>query len=182
MRCAPGSCAHNRHVDSLAQSGTPSPDPLGVRLGVDPGTVRVGIARSDAGGVLAFPVVSARRGEDDIAALRDLIDEFHVTVIYVGLPLSLNGSDTSSTAAARDYANDLVVHFPQIEVRCVDERLTTVSAAASLRAVGKDARAQRDGIDAAAAAVLLQHVLESERSRGARIGELARPPIGPTDD
>ena len=96
---ARGSSAHNHHVSSSLRQG--------VRLAVDPGSVRVGIARSDANGLLAFPVAAARRDVDDLETLRALSAEYDVSVIYVGLPLSLAGADTASTQDARDYAEML---------------------------------------------------------------------------
>ena len=159
---APGSSAHNHHVSSSVRQG--------VRLAVDPGSVRVGIARSDASGLLAFPVVSARRNVDDLDTLKTLVAEFEVSAIYVGLPLSLAGADTASTKDARDYAQMLATELAPVSVWLLDERLTTVTAAGSLRQSGKDARAQRDTIDAAAAAVLLQHALDAEAASGEAVG------------
>ena len=160
LPCGNGFWAHNRAMRP------------GVRLGVDPGSVRVGFARSDASGMLAFPVVSAIKDFDDSAVLRDLIAEHQVIEIYIGLPLGLSGADTASTMVARDYARRVASEVAPIPVRVVDERLTTVSASAAMRLAGKDSRKQRESIDAAAAAVLLQHVLDSESASGRVPGDL----------
>lgn len=79
----------------------------GARLGVDVGKARVGVARSDADGMLAMPVETVQRGNDTEAAVRRVLElaEEHQTVeLVVGLPISLSGNDTPSTQDARDFA------------------------------------------------------------------------------
>jgi len=135
----------------------------GVRLGVDVGRVRVGVARSDRDGLLATPVETVQRDGLDglVARVRALVDELDAVEIVVGLPLSLSGADTPSTQDAREVAEALAVVAP---VRLVDERLSTVTAQAGMRQAGRSARRQRAVIDQAAAVVILQHALDAERS------------------
>ena len=76
----------------------------GVRLGVDVGRARIGVARCDPDGLLATPVETVPRSDGSIARLRELIAEYEPLEVLVGLPLSLSGGDTPSTADAREFA------------------------------------------------------------------------------
>ena len=144
----------------------------GVRLGVDVGTVRIGLARSDPHGVLALPVVTVPRGSGDVAEIVRQSSEFDAMEIIVGLPLAMSGGDSASTRDARDFAARLATAVPGIDVRLVDERLTTVSAHQVLRASGRSSRSSRPVIDQVAAVIILQHALDGERSGGNRPGTL----------
>lgn len=145
----------------------------GVRLGVDVGKARVGVARCDLDGLLATPVETIQRAQvDPVARLTQLAQELGAVEAVVGLPLSLSGGDTPSTEDARQMAQALAQALP---VRLVDERLSTVTASAGMRASGRSARQQRSQIDQAAAVVILQHALDSERTAGRAPGELLTP-------
>lgn len=138
----------------------------GVRVGIDIGTVRIGVARSDRDGYLATPVETVDRGsENPIGQLVSLIAELEAIEVIVGLPLSLNGSHTASTEDALVMACELAQNA-SVPVRLVDERLTTVSAHSALRAAGKKQKQTRSVIDQVAAVMILQHALDSERSSG----------------
>ena len=138
----------------------------GVRVGIDIGTVRIGVARSDRDGYLATPVETVDRGsENPIGQLVSVIAELEAIEVIVGLPLSLNGSHTASTEDALVMARELAQNS-SVPVRLVDERLTTVSAHSALRAAGKKQKQTRSVIDQVAAVMILQHALDSERSSG----------------
>ena len=138
----------------------------GVRVGIDIGTVRIGVARSDRDGYLATPVETVDRGsENPIGQLVSVIAELDAVEVIVGLPLSLNGSHTASTEDALVMARELAQNA-SVPVRLVDERLTTVSAHSALRAAGKKQKQTRSVIDQVAAVMILQHALDSERSSG----------------
>ncbi len=141
----------------------------GVRLAVDAGSVRIGVARSDPGGILASPLAVVRSGPgalDELARLAaDAIE------VVVGLPTSLTGREGAAAAAARSFAADLAGRITPVPVRLVDERFTTTQAHEALRRGGKDARARREVVDAAAAAVLLQAALDAERATGRPPGQ-----------
>ena len=138
----------------------------GVRVGIDIGTVRIGVARSDRDGYLATPVETVDRGsENPIGQLVSLIAELEAIEVIVGLPLSLNGSHTASTEDALVMARELAQNA-SVPVRLIDERLTTVSAHSALRAAGKKQKQTRSVIDQVAAVMILQHALDSERSSG----------------
>jgi putative Holliday junction resolvase len=95
--------------------------------------------------------------------------------ILVGLPMSLSGREGAAAVTARRFAAELAARVAPLPVRLVDERFTTSTAHDALRAAGHDSRARRQTVDAAAAAVLLEAALESERRTGDVPGQLVRP-------
>lgn len=144
----------------------------GVRIAVDVGSVRVGVASCDPDGVLASPVATLDRGAGDEAAIASLVDERAAIEVVVGLPVSLSGREGKAAAAAREYAAALAVRLSPVPVRLVDERLSTVTAEHGLRAAGVDGRSRRKVVDRMAAVVILQSALDTERFRGAPPGEI----------
>ena len=153
----------------------------GVRIGVDVGKVRIGVSRSDPGGMLALPVETVQRADDgtDIARIQALVTEFGAVEVIVGLPLSLSGASTPSTDDATSFADRLQA-AAEVPVRLVDERLSTVSAQSALRASGRTTKNSRSVVDQAAATVILQHALDVERASGHAPGMLTDPNRGLT--
>ncbi|MBN9177238.1 MAG: Holliday junction resolvase RuvX [Microbacterium sp.] len=143
----------------------------GVRLGIDVGKARVGVARCDPDGLLAVPVETVPRSEASVARIAALASEYEAFELLVGLPVSLSGGDTASTADARDVAADLAA-ATGLPVRLVDERLSTVSAHAALRDAGRSQRSSRRIIDQVAAVVLLQQAIDVEKGTGTPAGAL----------
>ncbi len=143
-----------------------------MRLAVDVGSVRIGVARSDPGGVLATPLTVLLSGRDAQDELVKLAADAGAFEVIVGLPTSLSGREGAAAAAARSFAADLAGRLAPIPVRLVDERFTTTEAHGALRRGGKDSRARRQVVDAAAAAVLLQAALDTERAGGRPAGQL----------
>lgn len=154
---------------------------FGSRLGVDVGSVRIGVARSDPSGMLATPVETVKRGRGDLDRIVELAAEFEVIEVIVGLPTSLSGREGQAAALARTFATDLAVRLAPTPVRLFDERLTTVAAQQSLRASGVKARNQRNVVDQAAAIVLLQDALDSERAQDRPPGRPVDPPAAADD-
>jgi putative holliday junction resolvase len=149
----------------------------GVRLGVDVGKVRIGIARSDPHGMLATPVETVARGTGDVERILAIASEIDAFELIVGLPLSLAGTPTASTDDATGFAKRLA-RASKLPVRLVDERLSTVSAQAALRASGRSSRQSRPVIDQVAAVIIVQHALDFERTAGTPPGEIAHPDEG----
>ncbi len=132
--------------------------PPGVVVAVDVGTVRVGVAASDPHRILASPVETVPA--PGVARVVEIVLEREAVLVVVGLPTSLNGQSLSASAAmARDWAAALALEVA-VPVELVDERLTTVTAAAALRASGRKGKRARAVIDQAAAVALLQGFLE----------------------
>jgi putative holliday junction resolvase len=170
-RGAPSRPARARH--SATRPAVPeTPVREGVRLAVDVGSVRIGIARSDPGGILASPLTVVRSGPGELDELAALAAGAEAIEVIVGLPTSLSGREGAAAVAARRFAAGLAGRLGPIPVRLVDERFTTTQAHDALRAGGKDSRARRGTVDAAAAAVLLQAALDAERATGHPPGQL----------
>lgn len=146
----------------------------GVRLAIDVGKARIGVARSDPHGMLATPVETVRRDASGVADLERILAiavEWEVFEFIVGLPLNLQGLRTPSTDDAERFAERLAARAGR-PVRLVDERLSTVSAQGQLREAGRSTKQSRGIIDQAAAVVILQHALDSERMGGEAPGRL----------
>ena len=139
----------------------------GRRIGVDVGDVRVGVAQCDPDGILATPVATYRRDGSDIRRVARLVREGDAIEVIVGLPLNMDGSEGGAAAKARAWARKLA----PVGVRMVDERLTTVAAHAALTEAGREIRRQRDIVDQAAASIILNTALETERRTGRAPGQ-----------
>ena len=151
----------------------------GARLGIDVGEARVGVAASDPSGLLATPVETVSRDLDhgsDLDRVVELVREMDVLEVVVGLPRSLDGSEGTAADKARAWAQGLrsALREAQIEntpVRLVDERLSTVDAHRGLRESGVAGRDHREVVDQAAAVLILQTALDTERATGRPPGE-----------
>jgi putative Holliday junction resolvase len=144
----------------------------GVRLGLDPGDARIGVARSDPSGFLATPVETVRRGRGDVSRLRRLVEENDAVEVVVGLPRSLSGGEGPAAAKVREFAAVLARQIAPVHVRLCDERLTTVSAESMLRDRGRKGQDRRSVVDMAAAVLILQNALDTERASGTAPGEI----------
>jgi putative Holliday junction resolvase len=144
----------------------------GRRLGVDVGSVRVGVALSDPRGLLATPLATLRRDErdgSDLHRLAELVTEHEVVEVVVGLPRTLAGAEGPAARAARLYAETLA-GLLAVPVAMSDERLSTVVATRVLRERGVRGRKQRSVIDQAAAVEILQGWLDARRPAGGGSG------------
>ncbi|OMC13463.1 Holliday junction DNA helicase RuvA [Mycolicibacter heraklionensis] len=170
---------HHRTPD---RPGGPDDPGRGRRLGIDVGSVRIGVSCSDPDGLLATPVETVRRHSSGshLRRLADLADEYDVVEVVVGLPRTLADRAGSAAADAIKVADDLTRVLAQrrrrAPVRLADERLSTVSAARSLHAAGVRSKRQRSVIDQAAAVTILQSWLDQRRTL------TASAPDAPTED
>jgi putative holliday junction resolvase len=146
----------------------------GRRLGVDVGTVRIGVAASDPDGILATPVETVRRDRTDkhVRRLAKLAGEFEAVEVVVGLPRTLADRSGASAKDAVELAEQLARRIAPTPVRLADERLTTVAAQRSLREAGIRAKGQRAMIDQAAAVGILQNWLDQRRAALTAHGEV----------
>jgi putative pre-16S rRNA nuclease len=136
----------------------------GRRLAVDVGSVRVGVALSDPGPLLATPLVTLsrdERGGRDLDQLTELVAEHEVVEVVVGLPRTLAGRTGTAAQLALAYADQLAARIAPVPVKLADERLTTVSAARMLSQRGVKGRKQRAVVDQAAAVEILQGWLDA---------------------
>ena len=121
----------------------------GIRLGVDVGSVRIGVARSDPDGVLATPLDTVRHGKDAVAAVSALAEQNSAVEVVVGLAVGLAGREGRAAAEGRAFAKALAGRLAPVPVRLVDERFTTVLAHEALRQGGRDSRDRRENVDKA---------------------------------
>ncbi len=149
----------------------------GVRLALDWGDARIGVAKCDPSGTLAFPLATVRAGATELDELVALVRDEQRLEVMVGLPRSLSGGEGPAAVKVRAKAVDLARALGEsVPVRLVDERLTTVTASRRLSESGKRVKQQRSLIDAAAAVAILEHALDLERARGEAPGELVSAP------
>jgi putative Holliday junction resolvase len=133
-------------------------------LALDWGQKRIGIARSDEGQVLASPETTLTRREGKrfpMPAFLELIDKHQPVGLVVGLPLTLEGDEGESAAAARQLAEQ-VGKRTGLPVDLIDERMTTARVLGTMREMAASSR-DKEAIDAGAAAVLLQNWLDRRR-------------------
>ncbi|MDX3228616.1 Holliday junction resolvase RuvX [Streptomyces sp. ME19-01-6] len=145
----------------------------GRRIAIDVGDARIGVASCDPDGILATPVETVP-GRDIPAAhkrLAAIVEEYEPIEVVVGLPRSLSGREGPAAAKVRTFARELARRVAPVPVRLVDERMTTVTASQGLRASGVTSKKGRSVVDQAAAVVILQSALETERALGRAPGE-----------
>ena len=149
----------------------------GVRLAFDVGRVRIGVARCDKQAILAVPVMTLKRDRfgADLEEAADLIEEYHAIEAVVGLPRRMDGGSSTSTEDARRWARGLAQLVTPTSVRLVDERLSTVTAHRELHESGRTEASFRKVVDQAAAVVILDQALDTERATNAPAGELVPP-------
>ncbi|OKL47674.1 hypothetical protein BSR29_04510 [Boudabousia liubingyangii] len=144
------------------------------RWAFDVGRARIGAARTPAGTTVVLPAGTFQVDKNG-AYWHRIVDALHespASVIYVGLPLHLNGNQGASVKLARNFAKQLHRRYPTAEIRMIDERLTTSTAHLRLADAGISGRNRTQIIDQAAAAVILEYAIASEGPDGQFSGEL----------
>jgi putative Holliday junction resolvase len=145
-----------------------------VRLGIDVGTVRIGVARCDPDGILATPVATLARAPlapgteppdppPDMSEIRRLTVEYDAVEVIVGMPITLAGTEGHAAAATREYAARLARVIDPLPVLFADERMSTAVAARRLTHRGVRGKRQRAVVDQAAAVEILQGWLDTQR-------------------
>ena len=132
-------------------------------MALDLGEKRIGIAISDTTRTIASPhsVLKRTSRAADFSGYVRLITEHQITLLVVGLPITLGGEEGQRAAWVRDYATDLAHHI-DIPIAFWDESLTTVAATAALHAQGHRGRKVKDRVDAVAATLILQSYLDAQ--------------------
>jgi putative Holliday junction resolvase len=138
----------------------------GVRVALDIGDARIGVASSDPHGILATPVETVHRAPGDLDRIASLVADLDAIEIVVGLPRSLSGGEGPAAVKIRQVAAEVAAKVSGTAVRLVDERFSTVTAERMLRERGKKGSKRRAVVDQAAAVVILQHALDFERETG----------------
>jgi putative Holliday junction resolvase len=136
-------------------------------LAIDWGTKRVGLAVSDPLGYTAqgLPTMSRRNKQQDLNYLKSLARKHHVSLVLVGNPLQMDGSEGTQAEKARLFAKELEKHL-SVEVRLWDERLTSMEAQRVLQDAGVTLEKRGLAVDRMAAVLLLQNFLDSQPRPG----------------
>jgi putative Holliday junction resolvase len=140
-------------------------EPPGRVLGLDLGQARIGVSISDPDRRLAVPFGTIHVGQPpgELKAIAAIVEEEDVTVVVMGLPLSMSGERGPAAVMADGFA-DTLRQVLRVPVEFQDERLTTAEAQRSLKAAGADSRSARAAVDRTAATVILQAWLDAQRS------------------
>ncbi|MEN9993025.1 MAG: hypothetical protein RLY83_595 [Actinomycetota bacterium] len=138
---------------------------LGRRIAIDHGAARIGIAMSSVDALISSPLTTVSAGESALMDVVEAIREYEPIEVYVGLPLNLSGEFTKSTVDALKFARELGGQV-SVEVRLVDERMTTRAAQGQLHSSGRNSKVSRSLIDAAAASLILEGALAFEKTTG----------------
>ncbi|XAS69369.1 Holliday junction resolvase RuvX [Micrococcaceae bacterium Sec5.7] len=161
----------------MNSSSAPAVYPQGIKLGVDVGTVRVGVAICDRDSILATPFKTLDRNpkkNSDIRVIVALAQELGAAQIIVGLPRTMKGEEHASARMASEYAELLVLELARrgsdVPVNLVDERLSSVTAHRNLHEAGMSSRNHRKVVDQVAAAGILQHAIDMQKARGTDVG------------
>jgi len=150
----------------------------GIRIGLDVGSVRVGVARTDPDGILAVPVATVKRSSAnlDVDEIVAIIAEYEPLELVVGRPIGLAGAHGPAVQAATDYARHirdaLSGNQMELPIRLIDERMSTMQATRQLQSAGRDSRKGRNVIDQAAAVIIVQQAIDQERATGVPPGHL----------
>ena len=135
-------------------------------LGIDVGSVRIGVAVCDPDRILATPVETVARtvgGHADVDRISALAAEDEVAAVVIGLPRTLRNTTGAAAEAARTFGDAVAAAVAPVPVEYFDERFTTVTAQQALRASGRSVKSSRQVIDQAAAVAILQEWLDAGR-------------------
>ncbi|MDP8200749.1 MAG: Holliday junction resolvase RuvX [Candidatus Tenebribacter burtonii] len=130
-------------------------------MGIDFGTVRIGIALSDPLQIISQPFKVILNTGSTISEIRKIIKSEEVGKIILGLPLNLDGEDTKKTMEVRKFSEILESNV-DIPVIFWDERYTTVEANEELKYMGYGIAESRKVIDKVAASIILKSYMENQ--------------------
>ena len=148
--------------------------PSGRRLAIDFGDVRIGLAVSDTTALVVSPLRTIKNSDDNVVAVNEeiasiVLDEA-ISVVYIGLPIHLSGGEGTSAEKVRHFARELRSYIgSHMEMRLVDERLSTKSAISQAKSIGK--KLTREDVDQMAAVAILEFALQWESSSGRLAGD-----------
>ncbi len=137
----------------------------GRRIAFDYGDVRIGVAVSDPDSILSSPLITLKSTDKRLVKqISQILSDIEPVAIYVGRPALLSGLDGSATEKASEFVA-LLATLTQVQIEMIDERMSTTSAARSLRDAGRNAKESKDAIDMAAAVAILDFALDIEKRK-----------------
>ena len=130
-------------------------------LGIDYGTVRIGLALSDPTGTLASPLpfLPNQSPQQVTQALSELIQTHQITALIIGLPRNMDGTYGPSAQKVRDFISQIQKDIP-LPITPIDERLTTAQASKQLAGIGLNQKQLRKKVDSSSACLILQQYLD----------------------
>ena len=131
-------------------------------LALDVGNKRIGVAYSDPLGISANPLPYIQNNEKVFEKIKDLINEYNIGKVVIGLPLTLKGEEGEQAKITRKFAENLKEHIPDIDIEFVDERFTTSLAEQHLRETTKKSKRKKK-LDSVAAVYILKTYLDQQQ-------------------
>ncbi len=130
-------------------------------LGIDYGTVRIGLALSDPTRTLASPLpfLENNSPQQVTQALSELIQTHQISALIIGLPRNMDGTYGPSAQKVRDFISQIQQDIP-LPITPIDERLTTAQASKQLAGIGLNQKQLRKKVDSSSACLILQQYLD----------------------
>jgi len=130
-------------------------------LGIDYGTVRIGLALSDPTGTLASPLpfLENKSPQQVTTALSELIQTHQIAGLVIGLPRNMDGTYGPSAQKVRDFIGQIQKSI-SLPIAPIDERLTTAQASKQLSSIGMNQKQLRKKVDSSSACLILQQYLD----------------------
>lgn len=132
-------------------------------LGIDYGDARVGIAITDPLGITAQGLETINcNGSDKIVLkrLEELIEQYNVTTIVIGMPINMNGTKTERAEVTEKFIHKMKCKFGKIPIETIDERLTTVEAHKTMNYLNVNKHKKRSIVDTISAVYILETYLK----------------------
>ena len=132
-------------------------------LGIDYGDARVGIAITDPLGITAQGLETINRNGSDkivLKRLEELIEQYNVTTIVIGMPINMNGTKTERAEVTEKFIHKMKCKFGKIPIETVDERLTTVEAHKTMNYLNVNKHKKRSIVDTISAVYILETYLK----------------------
>ena len=136
-------------------------------LGIDYGDARVGIAITDPLGITAQGLETINRNGSDkivLKRLEELIEQYNVTTIVIGMPINMNGTKTERAEVTEKFIHKMKCKFGKIPIETIDERLTTVEAHKTMNYLNVNKHKKRSIVDTISAVYILETYMEREKN------------------
>lgn len=134
-------------------------------LGIDYGDARVGTAVTDALGITAQGLETITHNGNDklvLAKLDDIIKEYEISTIVVGMPLNMDGTKAERVEKTEKFIHKLKCKYNKIKIVTVDERLTTVQAHRTMNELGIKAKNKKNIVDTISAVYILETYINNK--------------------
>ena len=130
-------------------------------LGIDFGTVRIGLSLSDPTRTLASPLpfLDNKSPQQVIAAITALIETHQITGLVIGMPRNMDGTYGPSAQKVKDFIAEMKKTI-SLPIQPLDERLTTAQASKQLSSIGMNQKQLRKKVDSSSASLILQQYLD----------------------